>query len=226
MSGACEYSPPKHEGITKEKPEDKRLEILRLIAIAIITVGIAWLQLIPSTMISNVIITLAVIIGGYPIFKESFLALKKGRVNMELSMVIAIIASLLLLQFLPAIVITFFALLSEFIEEFIVERGRRNIEILYEKAPKKALVKRNQNDTDPLLTKTSSVLTEIPVDEVKMNDIVIVREGDAVPIDGQIINGSSTIDQSSITGESMPVEKSVGDFVFAGTINLSSKLEV
>lgn len=227
MSGACEYNPQKHEGTIDEKPEDKRSEVLRLVAMGAITIGIAWLHLLPSTIISNVIIILAVIIGGYPIFKESFVALKKGRVNMELSMVIAIIASLLLLQFLPAIVITFFALLSEFIEEYIVERGRRNIELLYEKAPKKALVKRNQNDTDPLLTKTTATITkEIPVDEVKIDDIVIVREGDAVPIDGQIINGSSTLNQSTITGESIPVEKSVGDFVLAGTINLSSKLEI
>jgi cation transport ATPase len=82
---------------------------------ASITIGVAWLHLLPSTIVSNSIITFAVIIGGYPIFKESFLALKKGRVNMDLSMVIAIKASLLLLQFLPAIVITFFTLLSEFI---------------------------------------------------------------------------------------------------------------
>jgi len=174
-------------------------------------------------MISNIVVILAVIIGGYPIFKESLLALKKGRVNMELSMVIAIIASLLLLQFLSSIVITLFALFSEFIEEFIVEKGRRNIELLYKKAPKEALVKRNQNDIESILTKTAE---EIPVEEVKIGNIVIVREGDAIPIDGQILAGSSTIDQSTITGESMPVEKTVGDFVFAGTINLSSKLEI
>jgi cation transport ATPase len=227
MSGACKYNPPKHESTIADKPEDKRVEVLRLIAMATITISIAWLHLLPSPILSNSTILLAVIIGGYPIFKESFLALKKGRVNMELSMVIAIIASIFLLQFLPAIVITFFALLSEFIEEFIVEKGRRNIELLYNKAPKKAIVKRNQNDnTDPHLTKTTISTEEISVEKVKIEDIVIIREGDAIPIDGQIINGSSTIDQSTITGESMPVEKSVGDYVFAGTINLSSKLEV
>ena len=221
MSGTCEYCPPKHKESQVKKPDGKRLEMVRLIAMAIITIGISWLHVIPSTIVSNVITTFAVVIGGYPIFKESLLALKKGRVNMELSMVIAIIASLLLLQFLPVIVITFFALLSEFIEGYIVEKGRRNIELLYNKSPKKALVKRNQNNIEPGLTKT---VEEIPVDEVKIGDIVIVREGDAIPIDGQILAGSSTIDQSTITGESMPVEKTVGDFVFAGTINLSSKL--
>ncbi len=67
---------------------------------------------------------------------------------------------------------------------------------------------------------------EIPVEKVKINDVIIVREGDIIPIDGQILVGASTIDQSTITGESIPVDKHVGDFVFAGTINLSSYLEV
>ena len=59
-----------------------------------------------------------------------------------------------------------------------------------------------------------------------VGDIIIVREGDIIPVDGHIINGISTINQSSITGESMPVEKNIGDWVFAGTINLTSQLEI
>ena len=148
---------------------------------------------------------------------------------MELSMVIAIIASLMLLQFLPAIVITFFALLSEFIEEFIVEKGRKNIEMLYKRAPKKAIVKMEQNEINNEQKESPSTKTitqEIPVEDVKIGDIVIAREGDVIPIDGQILTGTSTIDQSTITGESIPVEKNTGDSVFAGTINLSSKLEI
>ncbi|MFZ0221241.1 MAG: hypothetical protein WAM42_06040, partial [Candidatus Nitrosopolaris sp.] len=90
-------------------------------------------------------VVIAVLAGGYPIFKESLVALRKGRVNMELSMVIAIIASLALYQFLPAIVITFFALLSEFVEGFIVQKGRKNIQLLYDLAPRKAIIKTNNN---------------------------------------------------------------------------------
>ena len=81
------------------------------------------------------------------------------------------------------------------------------------------------NTRNPI-NKNNNNNEEIPVDEVKVGDIVIVREGDVIPIDGQILTGSSTIDQSTITGESIPVEKNDGDFVFAGTINLSSKLEI
>lgn len=158
---------------------------------------------------------------------------------MELSMVIAIVASLVLLQYLPAIVITFFALLSEFVEGFIVEKGRRNIQALYDLAPRKAIVKSKGNDGEgeerkELQQQTSTSTTTfatttidaIDIDKVKVGDIVIVREGDIIPVDGKIVNGSSVVNQSSITGESIPVDKSEGDSVFAGTINQSHQIEV
>jgi P-type E1-E2 ATPase len=139
-------------------------------------------------------------------------------------MVIAIVASLALYQFLPAIVITFFALLSEFIEGYIVEKGRKNIQLLYNLSPRKAIIKRNhKNGDEESVTETTR---ETPIDEVRLGDIVIVREGDTIPVDGHILRGASTVDQSSITGESAPIEKSVGDSAFAGTINLTQKLEI
>jgi heavy metal translocating P-type ATPase len=214
MSGACEYDPKKaHE--LEEESEDKRIEILRMVGIGLVTLFVAWLQLIQPDWIGKIIVTIAVLVGGYPLFKESLSALKKGRVNMELSMIIAIIASLALFQFLPAIVVTFFAIVSEFVEGFIVKKGRKNIEMLYSLAPRKALVKSENGQTQLL-----------EIEQVKVGNIIIVREGDVIPVDGVIISGSSTVDQSSITGESIPVEKKVGDNVFAGTINLTQQLEV
>ena len=97
MSGACEYDPKKAHKLSEES-KDKRIEILRLVGISLVTIFVAWLQLIQPNWIGQIIITSAVIIGGYPIFKESLYALRKGRVNMELSMMIAIIASLSILE--------------------------------------------------------------------------------------------------------------------------------
>lgn len=226
MSGACEYKPnykKREESIKERKQENKKLEILRLSGIAIVIIFVAWIPLLQPIWLANIIVFLAVIICGYPIYRESFSALKKGRVNMELSMVIAIIASLILWQLLPAIAITFFALLSEFIEGFIVKKGRKNIEMLHKHTPKRAIVKKKNKDGDG----HENIKTqEIPISEVIVGDIVIVREGDIIPVDGRILNGTSTIDQSSITGESMPAEKDRGDQVFAGTINLTSQLEI
>jgi len=225
VSGACEFEPNQSRRQDEvEEPENKKLEILRLAGMATIIVLIGWMHLLQPTCLGNIVVIISVLVGGYPIFKESFFALRKGRVNMELSMVIAIVASLALYQFLPAIVITFFALLSEFIEGYIVEKGRKNIQLLYNLSPRKAIIKRNNKNGDE--ENVTITTLETPIDEVRLGDIVIVREGDTIPIDGHILRGASTVDQSSITGESAPIEKSVGDSAFAGTINLTQQLEI
>src|SRR5215469_16038576 len=167
MSGACEFKPyqPNQQNERAEEPENKKIEIVRLAGMATITVAVAWMHLLQPTWLGNIVVVIAVLVGGYPIFRESFVALRKGRVNMELSMVIAILASLALFQFLPAIVITFFALLSELVEGFIVRKGRKNIELLYDMAPRKAIIKTNystdnQNSDEANLITTQEVLVE------------------------------------------------------------------
>jgi P-type Cu+ transporter len=228
MSGACEYKSNYRkykEAIEdhEKKSEKIETEILRLAGIAMVMIFVAWLHILQPKGLEDIVLFSTVIVCGYPLYRESLSSLKKGRVNMELSMVIAIIASLILLQFLPAIVITFFALLSEFIEGFIIKKGRKNIDGLYRHTPRKAIVKMQNNHENEQENLTTQ---EIPISEVIVGDIIIVREGDIIPIDGHIMKGSSTIDQSSITGESIPAEKNVGDWVFAGTINLASQLEI
>src|SRR5215472_14424322 len=227
MSKACEFKPyqPNQQNEKAEEPENKKLEIVRLAVMATITVAVAWMHLLQPAWLGNIVVVIAVFAGGYPIFKESLVALGKGRVNMELSMVIAMIASLALYQFLPAIVITFFALLSEFVEGFIVKKGRKNIQLLYDLAPRKAIIKTN-NKQDVGETNLITTTQEVLVDDVRVGDVVIVREGDIIPVDGHILRGTSTVNQSDITGESAPIEKNVGDIVFAGTTNLTQQIEI
>ncbi len=227
MFGACEFKPNSLQDKDAEELQNKRSEIIRLAVMATVIIVVGWLHLLKPLWIGNIIIIVAVAAGGYPIFKESFSALKKGRVNMELSMVIAIVSSLVLFQFLPAIVITFFALLSEFVEGFIVQKGRKNIQLLYDLAPKKAIIKRNSNSQkEDNINLATTTTIEIPVDNVRVGDSVVVREGDIIPVDGHVIKGESTINQASITGESSPVEKCVGDTVLAGTMNLTQPMEI
>ena len=223
MSGACEFklnNPVDKNNNDIEGLQNKKLEIIRLAVMATVIIVVGLLHLLKPIWVGNVIIIVAVAAGGYPVFKESFFALKKGRVNMELSMVIAIVASLVLFQFLPAIVITFFALLSEFIEGFIVQKGRKSIQLLYDLAPRKAIIKRESN------SQKEDEITEVPIDDVRIGDIIVVREGDIIPVDGHVINGESTVNQASITGESSPVEKYIGDIVLAGTTNLAQPMEI
>src|SRR5215467_385884 len=229
MSGTCEFKPyqPNQQNERAEEPENKKIEIVRLLGMATIIVAVAWMHLIQPTWLGNIVVVIAVLVGGYPIFRESFVVLRKGRVNMELSMVIAIVASLALYQFLPAIVITFFALLSEFVEGFIVKKGRKNLQLLYDLAPRKAIIKTNNTTNNQKSDKANLITTqEVLVEDVRVADIVIVREGDIISVDGHILKGASTVNQSSITGESAPVEKNVGDIVYAGTTNLTHQIEI
>ena len=226
MSGACEFKQEQLNDNKVEEPENKKLEIIRLAGMATLIVVVAWMHLLQPTWLGNIVVVIAVLAGGYPIFKESLVALRKGRVNMELSIVIAIVASLALYQFLPAIVITFFALFSEFVEGFIVRKVRQNIQLLYDLAQRKAIIKTKNNKQNGDETDLKTTTQEVLVDDVRVGGVVIVREGDIIPVDGHILRGTSTVNQSGITGESAPIEKNVGDIVFAGTTNLTHQIEI
>ena len=102
-------------------------------------------------------------------------------------MVIAIVASLALYQYLSAIVITFFALLSEFVEDLIVEKGRKNIQLLYDLAPRKVIIKTNNNNQNRDEANVITPTQEVLVDDVRVGDVVMVREGDIIPVDGHIL---------------------------------------
>ena len=129
-------------------------------------------------------------------------------------MAVAIFASLFLGQFTVSVVITFFVLLSEYIETYAVDKGRQTIVLLEKSEQKKALVRKNGSEF------------EVDTQSLQPNDVVIVRHGDRIPVDGTIVVGSAFVNQSAITGESARIEKLPGDRVFAGSINESGVIEV
>jgi len=104
--------------------------------------------------------------------------------------------------------------IAEFLEVYASEKAKRSIASLMEIAPEVATVKRDGKEV------------KVPVGEVEVNEIIVVRPGEKIPLDGVVINGVSSVDQSPITGESMPVTKQVGDEVYAGTMNNEGFLEI
>jgi heavy metal translocating P-type ATPase len=169
-----------------------------------------WKLLLPFDFIA-LATTLA---GGFPMFKEAFESASKKRMTMELSMSIAVVATLLVGQFFTALVITLFVLFAELIEHMTVERGRDAISKLVELLPQRVTVRRGNEEK------------EVSAESVKPEDVVIIKPGSRIPVDGIVTKGTSTVDQSSLTGESMPIDKTVGSEVFAGTINQAGILEV
>ncbi len=153
-------------------------------------------------------------VGGFPIFHEAYENIVQRRMTMELSMTIAIVAALAIREIFTALVITLFVLVAEILEGLTVGRGRRAIQHLVDLLPNTATVLRNGS------------WEEVSTQEVAIGDEVLVRPGSRIPVDGKVFGGHSFVDQAPITGESMPVEKSAGAAVYAGTINQSGALEV
>jgi heavy metal translocating P-type ATPase len=156
----------------------------------------------------------AILIGGWPIFKEALENVLERRMTMELSMAIAVVAAAAIGELFTALVITLFVLVAEILEGLTVARGRRAIQDFLDLLPRLVTVRGPQGER------------EISSEKVRVGDVLLVRPGGRVPVDGVVVDGHSYVDQATITGESMPVEKSVDSVVYAGTINQSGALDV
>ncbi|MFQ5596070.1 MAG: HAD-IC family P-type ATPase, partial [Anaerolineae bacterium] len=157
---------------------------------------------------------LAYLAGGADATRHGFHAARNLRFDIDFLMVVAAIGAAILGQWAEGALLLFLFGLGHALEHYAMDRARRAIEALGEITPKTARVQRDGRET------------EAPVEELLRGDVVIVRPGERVPIDGEVIDGQSAVDQSPITGESVPVEKEPGDEVFAGTVNGESTLEI
>lgn len=162
----------------------------------------------------DIVAIAATLLGGIPVYKETIHSIRHRRITMEVTMTIAIIASLIIQAFTAAVIITFFVLLAEYIEEYAVDRARNTVYQLEKAAPRTALIRRGNTEV------------EVGVDALSPRDIVIVRHGDRIPVDGTVVKGDAFVNQSMITGESIPAEKHLGDNVYAGSVNESGLLEI
>src|SRR6516225_6230948 len=185
-----------------------RLVLMGIIVIASLT---GWWR---SFMNRDWLAFAGTVIGGFPIYQEAWENLLKRRMTMELSMTIALLSALAIGQFFAAIVIAFFVLFAELLEGYTVGSGRRAIEQLINALPRHVTVRRNGQES------------ELRAEELSVGEIIVIRPGERISVDGTVAKGSSYVDQSSITGESLPIEKTEQSKVLAGTINKNGVLEV
>ncbi len=185
----------------------------RILFVALAAVAV-WFRLWEPFPTISVIGIAGLVVGGWPILKTAVGNLMERRMTMELSMTIAIVAAAAIGEFFTALIITLFVLIAEVLEDMTVGRGRKAIRDLLEFLPREVSVRR-----------AGSIQT-IPADELAPGDVVLVAPGERIPVDGAVLSGHSFADESRITGESMPVQKSAGVHVFAGAINQSGALEI
>jgi Cd2+/Zn2+-exporting ATPase len=170
-----------------------------------------------NTLPNWAVMTLAVIAfaaGGYSGVMGAWEQARQGRFDIDFLMIAAAFGAAAIGDWPEGALLLFLFTLSGALETFAMGRTRKAIESLAKLRPDVATVRRGSQEV------------VLPVGELQVGDIVLVKPGERLPVDGAVINGSSSIDQSAITGESMPVSKWVGDSVFAGTINGGGALEV
>lgn len=157
---------------------------------------------------------LAYVLAGWDTAIHAWYALKARTFDTDILMIAAALGAAFLGEFAEGALLLFLFSLGHAMERRVLDQARNAIHALSELAPKTALVKRQGQEV------------EIPVDEIKLEDMVLIRPGTRIPVDGIVTKGSSAVDQSPITGESNPVDKAISEEVFAGSVNGPGVLEI
>ncbi|WP_430380710.1 heavy metal translocating P-type ATPase [Virgibacillus pantothenticus] len=183
----------------------KYKQLLTAISFTFIALGI-FLGIFGEQMIKNSFLIFATVIAGIPIFIKAYQALRMKVFSIELLVTIAITGALFIQEFIESSVVAFLFLFGDYLEARTLERTRSSLRELIDMAPQEAHVIRN------------GTTMKIPVEEVAVGERVLIHSGGKIPVDGKIITGSASINEATVTGESIPAAKKVNDDVFSGTI--------
>lgn len=169
---------------------------------------------LPEMFVNGIFFT-GVLLGGYLPAKNGISVLINVReFDMNLLMMVAVIGASVIGEFEEAVAVVFLFSLGNMLQGYTLDKTRNSIRVLMEIKPNEALVRRG----------TTEVI--LPIEEILIGDVIIVRPGERIAMDGRVCAGNSTVNQAPITGESIPVEKRPGDDIYAGTINERGYLEV
>ncbi|SEI00842.1 Cd2+/Zn2+-exporting ATPase [Halobacillus karajensis] len=156
----------------------------------------------------------AMVIGGFKPAKSAFYAVKSGSLDMNVLMVSAAIGAALIGEWLEGATVVWLFALGNTLQNKSIARTRESIRSLMNLTPPEATIKSGNH------------LIRKAVEEVTVGDVILVKPGEKIPLDGEVLTGTSSINQAPITGESLPVDKQLGDIVYAGTVNESGSLEI
>ncbi|CAM4035455.1 heavy metal translocating P-type ATPase [Geobacillus stearothermophilus] len=204
------------EKAVKREPFWKQKENIKVYISAVLLV-ISWFlgkQYGEEHIFATIGYAAAILIGGYSLFIKGFKNLVRLNFDMNTLMTVAILGAAAIGEWGEGATVVILFAISEALERYSMDKARQSIESLMDIAPKEALIRRGNEEM------------MVPVDDIQVGDIMIVKPGQKLAMDGIVIKGTSTLNQAAITGESVPVTKTVGDEVFAGTLNEEGLLEV
>ncbi|HHV73956.1 MAG TPA: cadmium-translocating P-type ATPase [Thermoanaerobacterium sp.] len=190
----------------------KKLFPLLLAAILII---LSWgFKLFDYKIVSNILMLTSAVVSGYKVLKSALLSLKYKTISINLLVSIAAVGAITIGEYWEAAAVTFLFSLGGFLESYTLQKTRNALKYLIDMAPKMAHVVKD------------GIVEDVSAEDVKIKDIVAVKSGEKIPVDGFVVKGNASVNQSAITGESMPVDVNVGSFVYSGTINENGYIEV
>jgi len=184
-----------------------------MIITGLLVIG-SWLLMNINSDIANILAICAVIFGGYSVFSGAVRILLVFDLNVEVLITVAAVASVWVGAYREAAMVIFIMLAGETLEKAAVRKTRKAITKLMEVVPDKALLKKGVLEV------------EVAVENLHIDNIVIIKPGERIPVDGVVIKGEGTVNESMLTGESMPVSKNINDRVYTGTLNESGSFEV
>lgn len=193
---------------------NKRENYLVISSGALIVLGFTGSFYGLPAQVSAIVYLIAMVISGYKPVKSAYYAIKSRSLDMNVLMSAAAIGAALIGEWLEGATVVWLFAVGNYLQTKSIEQTRNSIRNLMELAPSEAWVQ------------VGSELMKKPVEEITIGDTIIVKPGDKVPLDGEIIQGESSVNQAPITGESIPVDKQIGDAVYAGTINEHGSLKI
>ena len=203
------------ENSVKESEESNRIDLIRIIICSsFLTVGLILYYTSAMEMLAKASFLMAILSGGYPVALKGWKELRSLKPGMNLLMSVAVIGAVILGEWTEGSMVIFLFTLAQYLESWSITRARNSIGNLMEERPVTARV------VDGNQTRI------IAVEMVRKGDIIAVKPGERIPTDGKIISGNSFIDQSMITGESIPVRVSGNSVVYAGTLNKNGYLQI
>ncbi|MDD4170870.1 MAG: heavy metal translocating P-type ATPase [Syntrophomonas sp.] len=186
-----------------------------VISLLMLMLGFITERMAIPHFVSTAFFLTGIILGGYLPAKNGISMLLNVReLDMNILMTIAVVGAAAIGQFEEATAVVFLFSLGNALQGYTLDKTRNSIRALMDLAPQEALVNRN------------GIMMTLPVERIMVKDVIIVRPGERIPMDGKVIKGFSSVNQASITGESIPIEKNIGDEVYAGTINERGSLDI
>lgn len=211
-AASTEYAPETLSSLWRRIDSEDLIRVGVVAGLAVVAAGSSWLGA-PLWLVVGAA-AVGLVIGCWPIVGEAWEDVRSRRMSMELSMLIAIVAAALIGEWVTALVITAFVLAAEILEDLTMDRGRDALTDLMTFLP------------SVVQLRVKGDLHSVPLEEVRVGDVVMVLPGERVPVDGTVEDGRSSVDQSRITGESLPVDVAEGSAVFAGSVNQDGAMAV